>query len=106
MPKYLVQGCYTTEGLNGLLKDKASGRKAAVQAAVKSMKAKLECLYFGVNGSDIVMLVDAPDNVSVTSLTVTVMSSGAVDLVVTPLLTVEEMDAALAMSPKYRAPGE
>jgi hypothetical protein len=34
------------------------------------------------------------------------MSSGAVDLVVTPLLTVEEMDAALAMSPKYRAPGE
>jgi uncharacterized protein with GYD domain len=106
MPKYLVQGCYTTEGLNGLLKDKASGRKAAVQSAVKSVKGKMDSLYFGANGSDIVMIVDAPDNVSVASLTVTVMSTGAVDLMVTPLLTIEEMDAALAMSPKYRAPGQ
>jgi len=76
-----------------------------VQAAIQSMKAKMECLYFGANGSDIVMLVDAPDNISVASLTVTVMSTGAVDLMVTSLLTVEEMDAALTMSPKYRAPG-
>ncbi|MBM3761646.1 MAG: GYD domain-containing protein [Acidobacteria bacterium] len=91
--------------MNGLLKDKASGRKPAVQAAIQSMKAKMECLYFGANGSDIVMLVDAPDNISVASLTVTVMSTGAVDLMVTSLLTVEEMDAALTMSPKYRAPG-
>lgn len=105
MPKYLVQGCYTPDGLNGLLKEKASGRKSAVMAAVKSVKGKMDCLYFGANGSDIVMIVDAPDNVSVASLTVTVMSSGAVDLIVTPLLTVDEMDAALTMSPKYRAPG-
>lgn len=76
-----------------------------MQAAIQSMKAKMECLYFGANGSDIVMLVDAPDNISVASLTVTVMSTGAVDLMVTSLLTVEEMDAALTMSPKYRAPG-
>ena len=88
-----------------MLKDKASGRKAAVQAEIQSMKAKMECLYFGANGSDIVMLVDAPDNISVASLTVTVMSIGAVDLMVTPLLTVKEVDAALTMSPKYRAPG-
>ena len=106
MPKYLVQGCYTADGLNGLLKEKASGRKAAVQSALKSVKAKMDALYFGVNGSDIVMVVDAPDNQSVASIMVTVMSTGAVDLMVTPLLTVGEMDSALTMSPKYRAPGE
>jgi hypothetical protein len=31
MPKYLIQGTYTPEGVKGLMKDKASGRKAAVQ---------------------------------------------------------------------------
>lgn len=105
MAKYLVQGCYTNEGLHGLMKDKASGRKAAVAAAVKSIKGKMDGLYFGVNGVDIVMLVDAPDNVSVAGLMALVMSTGAVDLSVTPLLTVDEMDSALATAVKYRAPG-
>jgi len=106
MAKYLVQGSYSVEGLNGLLKDKASGRKAAVQAAVKSLKGKVESLHFGINGADIVMIIDAPDNVSAASLGVTAMASGAVDMSITPLLTVDELDTALAMSPKYRAPGE
>jgi uncharacterized protein with GYD domain len=105
MAKFLVQGCYTTDGLHGLMKDKASGRKAAVAAAVKSQKGKLEAMYFGVNGADIVMLIDAPDNVSAASLSVIAMSSGGADISVTPLLTVDELDTALAATVKYRAPG-
>jgi hypothetical protein len=31
MPKYLIEGSYTAEGLRGLMKDKASGRKAEVE---------------------------------------------------------------------------
>src|SRR6266853_2198268 len=31
MAKYLCQASYTPEGMRGLIKDKASGRKAAVQ---------------------------------------------------------------------------
>ena len=44
MPKYLIQASYTAEGLKGLAKDKASGRKAAVQAAMKAVKARLDPL--------------------------------------------------------------
>lgn len=106
MPKFLVQGFYTAEGLQGLMKDKASGRKAAVQAAVKSVKAKMESLHFGVSGSEFVMILDAPDNAAVAALSVTVVASGAVDLNVTPLLTVDELDTALGLATKYRAPGE
>ncbi len=105
MPKFLVQGRYTAAGLNGLLKDKASGRKAAVQAAVKSAKGKMDCLYFGTNGADITMIIDAPDNAAAASLSVLVGASGAVELNVTPLLTVEELDAALGAPTKYRSPG-
>ena len=45
MPKYLIQASYTAEGLKGLQKDKASGRKAAASLAVQSVGGKLESFY-------------------------------------------------------------
>ena len=105
MAKFLVQGRYTAAGLNGLLKEKASGRKAAVQAAVKSVKGKMDCLYFQNGGTDVVMIVDVPDSAAVAALAVTVSASGSIDLNVTPLMTVEEVDAGLGLVTKYRAPG-
>ena len=51
MPKYLVQASYTGEGLKGLMKDKASGRKAAVSAAMASVGGSLEAMYFCFGGS-------------------------------------------------------
>ena len=41
MPKYLVQARYTTEGIQGLVRDSASGRRADVQAAVKHSGERL-----------------------------------------------------------------
>ena len=40
MPKYLLEASYSAEGLHGLIKDTASGRKAAVQKAVKAAGGK------------------------------------------------------------------
>jgi len=105
MAKYLVQGRYNAVGLAGLQKDKASGRKAALQAAIKNLKGKLEGFYFGLNGADIVMIVEAPDQSSMVGLSVAAGASGAVELSVTPLLTVDEVDTALGVEQKYRAPG-
>jgi uncharacterized protein with GYD domain len=106
MPKYLIQGRYTPEGLKGLAKDKASGRKAALQAALKSGKSKLDSLYFALGSDDVVAIVDAPDNVTITAMAVTAGSSGLINVRTTPLLTVEEVDQALAMPLKFRAPGQ
>ena len=39
MAKYLIEGSYTAEGLRGLAKDKASGRKAAVEATIGGLGA-------------------------------------------------------------------
>jgi uncharacterized protein with GYD domain len=106
MPKYLIQGSYTPEGLRGLVKDTASGRKAAVQTAMKSLKGKLESLHFALGSDDIVVIVDAPDNIAIAALSLSVGSTGLINVRTTPLLTVEETDQALAMSPRYRAPGQ
>jgi uncharacterized protein with GYD domain len=106
MPKYLVQGTYTAEGLRGVAKDKASGRRAAVSAAVKGLKGKIESFYFSFGAEDVVLIVEAPDNIAVAALALSVGSSGLVRIKTTPLLSIDEVDQALALSPKYRAPGE
>jgi len=105
MAKYLIQASYTPEGLKGLAKDTASGRKAAVQAAMKAVKGKVECMYFTFDADDVILVVDAPDNVAAAAISLSASASGLVRTRTTPLLTVQEMDAALALPSKYRAPG-
>ena len=105
MPKYLVQASYSAEGLQGLAKDKASGRKAAVLTATKALKGKVESFYFTFGSDDVVVIVDLPDNVSAAAFSLSASATGLVRLRTTPLMTVDEVDQALAMPSKYRAPG-
>ncbi|HXP86442.1 MAG TPA: GYD domain-containing protein [Bryobacteraceae bacterium] len=105
MPKFMYQASYTAEGLRGLLKDSASGRKAAVEAAVKAVGGTLESLYYCFGDHDAVLIVDLPDNVIAASVAVNVAASGLVKVKTTPLLTVAETDKALGGKVAYREPG-
>jgi uncharacterized protein with GYD domain len=104
MPKFLVSGSYSPEGLQGLLKEKASGRQAVVKELMASLGGKLEGLYYALGDNDVFVLCDCPDTVTA-ALSLAASSSGLVRTKVTALLTVEETDRALAMKPAYRAPG-
>lgn len=106
MPKYLYQGSYTPDGVAGLMKDTASGRRTAIKAAVKSVGGKLDAMYFGFGAEDVMVILDLPDNVAAARMGVAVALSGMVSGITTPLLTVEEMDKALTKGAKYNAPGE
>lgn len=105
MPKFLVTGSYSPEGLQGLLKEKASGRQAVVKELMASLGGKLEGLYYALGDNDIFVLCDCPDTITAAALSLAASSSGLVRTKVTALLTVEETDRALAMKPAYRAPG-
>jgi len=106
MPKYLMQATYTTEGIQGLAKDSASGRRADVQAAITAVGGKVEAFYYSFGEYDAVVIMDLPDNVRAAALCLTVSGSGAVRVRTTPLLTVEEVDQALETRTQYRRPGE
>ena len=106
MAKYLWQGSYTTEGTKGLLKDGGSKRRAAAEAALKSVGGKLEAFYYAFGESDVYAIADIPDNVSVAAAALTVNASGAAVVRTTVLLTPEEVDAAVKKSVKYKAPGK
>ena len=106
MPKYLLSGSYTAEGMKGLQRDKASGRQQAVRAAFEGLGGRLEALYYALGENDWYIIADMPDNVTATAIGVAVSASGMFRTYrTTPLMTVEEVDRALEKSVQYRPPG-
>ncbi len=106
MPKYLIQAYYTAEGIQGLVGDSASGRRADVQAAVTAVGGRVEAFYYAFGPDDVIIILDLPNNVTAAAVALTSSGSGGVRVRTTPLLTVEEVDKALEVKMRYRAPGE
>jgi uncharacterized protein with GYD domain len=94
------------DGIRGLLKDSASGRRDAVSKALKSVGGKLEAFYYAFGDNDVICIMDLPDNVTAAGLAAQVSASGMVRVRTTPLLSVDEADKAIKLKPKYRVPGE
>lgn len=105
MAKYLLEAAYTSEGLQGLIKDKASGRREAVSRALQAVGGKVESLYYAFGEHDVIVVLDVADNVSAAAIAIRVSASGLVRTKVTPLLTVDEVDQAIQKTVEYRAPG-
>lgn len=104
MPKYLVEATYSSEGLKGLQKDKASGRREVVAKAVKGLGGTLESFYFSLGECDVVVIMDLPDASAAAAYGITISASGALRTKTTPLLTVEEVDRGLTKTFDYRPP--
>src|SRR3984893_15280901 len=105
MPKYLISASYSAEGLRGLQKDKASGRRQAVTAAVEGLGGKVEGFYNGLGADDVYVMVALLGNSTAAAIGVTASATGLVRTRTTALLTVEETDRALEKTINYRAPG-
>ena len=45
MPKYLIQGSYSEQGLKGVLKEGGSKRREAAEQSIKGMGGRLEAYY-------------------------------------------------------------
>lgn len=105
MPKYLVQGSYKPEGVKGLIKDGGSTREAQVGTAIRALGGSVESFYFALGSSDVFVVVDLPDHVRATAISLAVNATGAVEISTTVLLTAEEMDQAAKLSVNYNPPG-
>ncbi len=105
MPKFMIRGNYTAEGLKGLQKDKASGREKAVATACTALGGKLDAFYYALGDDDLFVVVDLPSHVQVAAICVAVGASGMFHTRSMPLLTVAEMDQALSQGTNYRPPG-
>ena len=106
MPKYLFQVNYVDEGVKGLLKDGGSKRRAVVEKLFMSMGATIEAFYYAFGETDLFIIGDFPDNVTVTATVLNVVSTGMVTVKTTVLLTADEVDEAVKKTPTYTPPGK
>ena len=106
MPKYLICGSYTEEGLKGLLKDGGTKRMEATKQAVESLGGKLESFHFAYGDNDVYFIADQPDTVNVIGGILLANASGAVKLKTTVLITPEEVDEAVKKTMEWRPPGQ
>jgi uncharacterized protein with GYD domain len=106
MPKYLVKANYTPpEGMKGLIADGGTARVKAVEQLLASVGGKVESFYYALGETDAFLIVEVPDQASVIALSLTVNASGLATTSIIPLVTPQEIDAAVKMSPVYDAPG-
>jgi uncharacterized protein with GYD domain len=103
--KYLFTATYTPAGAKGLMAEGGSAREKVVQRLVKSSGGKVESMYWAFGSADFYLICDLPDAASAAALSLTVSSSGAVQLSTTLLLTAKDLDDASKLTVEYRAPG-
>src|SRR5499425_2845045 len=106
MPKYLIHGSYSEQGLKGLLQEGGSKRREAAEQLLREMGGRLEAYYYAFGSDDFVCIVDLPSNVDAAALSLAVNASGAVQSRITVLITPEEVDQATEKTVKYRPPGK
>jgi uncharacterized protein with GYD domain len=104
MAKYLFRANYVGDGVKGLMSEGGSKRRDAARGAIESVGGSLDCMYFAFGDTDVYGICDVPDAASATALSLVINSSGAVTINLTPLMTPEDVDAAAAKTPAYRAP--
>lgn len=107
MPHYLIQASYTPEALAAMVRD-PQDRAAVIRPIIEGLEGKLHAFFFAFGESDVVLLVEAPDNVAVASLAIAVGAGGAVSSIKTTVL-MTAADAKQAMqragTVRYIAPG-
>ena len=106
MQKYLFYGSYTPEGYKGLLVEGGSARIGAAKQALQSVGGSLEAFYYSNGEQDFYIIVNLPDNVVSTAVTLVGNASGTFRIRAVPLLTPEEMDEAVKLQVDFRPPGQ
>jgi uncharacterized protein with GYD domain len=106
MGKYLFHGSYSTEGIRGVVKEGGTSRLKVVETLAKSVGGNLESFYFAFGDDSYFIVCDLPNDEAAAAVAMTVSASGAVSNSTTKLLTPAQVDAAVKLSPTYRAPGQ
>lgn len=107
LPKYLIHGHYTVEGIKGLIKEGGTSRNNHFKENVANLGGKVESFYYAFGSDDIYTIVDLKDNQTAVSLILALNEGGGFAASSTVLLTPEEIDNAAKEAHKvgYKAPG-
>jgi uncharacterized protein with GYD domain len=106
MAKFLFEASYGPQGVQGLARDGAAHRRATVESTVTALGGHVEAFYYAFGDVDAYLIIDLPDNIAASALSLAVNQSGAVSIKTTVLLSADEVDQAIARKVDYRPPGK
>ncbi|MBE7520312.1 MAG: GYD domain-containing protein [Thermoflexaceae bacterium] len=107
MPHYLIQASITPAAWARLIQD-PEDRAEVMRPIIENLGGTLEAYYMAFGESDVVLLAEVPDNVTMAALAMAIAAGGAVtDTRTTVLMTVGEAQEAMrrAGAIRYVAPG-
>ena len=90
MAHYMLQVAYTSDSWAAQVKN-PQNRVEAVRPAIEAVGGKIEGAWYAFGKYDIVLVIQAPDNVAAASLAIAFAAGGALKAVkTTPLMSIEE----------------
>lgn len=107
MPLYMYQAAYTSDAWKTQIEN-PQNRLEQVRPAVEAVGGRIVNLYYAFGEYDVVAIIEAPDNVSMSALALAVAGGGAMkEGKTTVLMTPEEGLEAMrrAGGTGYRPPG-
>ena len=105
MPHYLFRASYSTQGIQGVMREGPTARVKAIETLATSAGGKLLAAYWAFGDDDFVMILELPDNAAAMSISAHVAAAGVASVTTTVLLTAAEAEAAMNRSVTYRVPG-
>lgn len=108
MARYLVQANYTQQGVSGLVSS-PQDRSGAIASLVESIGGKIHSLDYCFGEYDVVVIMEAPDDIAMAALSMAVGASGAITNIHTTVLIPTADGFAAAQKAKeitYRPPGQ
>ena len=107
MPYYLFEACYTPEAIKALVAH-PQDRETAVRPMIESAGGKLHHLFFCFGKTDVVALIEAPDDETMAACALTVgasgtLSSGATMKLMTAQDAMKAMKKAQGLGAKYKS---
>ena len=108
MPHYMISGSYTAEGAKALLAEGGTPRLEQAQGLIESLGGTLEAMYFTFGSNDIVGFCELPNDAAAAAASLSVSSSGVINVHVTAMLTGKDLDDAADITGQvqYRPPGQ
>ena len=107
MSKFMYSGSYTSDGVKGLLKEGGTARRDETTRIVESLGGTLEAYYWCYGEKDFLMILDIPSESMAIKFSLAIGAWGGFQGKLTPIITVEQMDQAIATDlPEMRLPGE
>ena len=106
MAKYMYRTKYTQSGLQGLLREGGTGRRAALTQTIEGMGGTLEGFYYAIGDDDLILIAEIADEATATAIALNIAAAGALKVSTTVLISPETIDEAAKKSVPYRLPGD